>query len=440
MYVDDTIFALATPVGGALAVLRVSGKKSAALLGRVFSGKCVQKPRELCYGRLINGEGECADTCMAVYFEAPRSYSGEDMAELYLHGGAAVVREAMSVILKSGLVRVAEPGEFTKRAFMNGKMSLSSAEAVMDVIQAQTERSLKAAQEQMEGGLQGRIERLEDELRGALAGLDAAIDYPEELEEDVESALPQTLSRAEKELLLLLENGEKARLLREGARVVIAGRPNAGKSSLLNAFLDKERAIVTDVAGTTRDIIEESTDFCGVPVRLYDTAGIRESGDEVEKIGVERARGAMEKADLLFIAIDASKKLDKEEYALLEDTKDRKRIVLLCKSDLTSVVQREELPKDCMVISARTGEGMEALKDAAAKLLVGTQSAYVTNARHIAALQSAREALLQAEQAEDMECRATDIRDALLSLGAITGSSVDESVIDSIFSSFCVGK
>ncbi len=307
-------------------------------------------------------------------------------------------------------------------------------------IQAQTERSLKAAQEQMEGGLQGRIERLEDELRGALAGLDAAIDYPEELEEDVESALPQTLSRAEKELLLLLENGEKARLLREGARVVIAGRPNAGKSSLLNAFLDKERAIVTDVAGTTRDIIEESTDFCGVPVRLYDTAGIRESGDEVEKIGVERARGAMEKADLLFIAIDASKKLDKEEYALLEDTKDRKRIVLLCKSDLTSVVQREELPKDCMVISARTGEGMEALKDAAAKLLVGTQSAYVTNARHIAALQSAREALLQAEQAEDMECRATDIRDALLSLGAITGSSVDESVIDSIFSSFCVGK
>ncbi len=436
----DTIYALATPLGGALAVVRISGAKAKAILQACFSAPCESAPRSMLYGKIKDQSGETLDVCMAAFFPAPKSYTGEDMAELYLHGGAAVVRRVLCALGDTGLCRSAEPGEFTKRAFLNGKMELTRAEAVMDLINAQTALSAKAAAEQLAGSLQGRIASLEEALRYALSSLDAAIDYPEELEEDVESALPETLENARLEIEALIENGEKARLLREGARVVIAGKPNAGKSSLLNALLGQERAIVTGAAGTTRDILQESADFCGVPVRLYDTAGLRDGADEAEKIGVERAREAVENADLLLIALDASEPLCETDKALLEETKDRVRIVLLLKSDLPAVLHSEGLPSGTMSLSALTGEGIEELKEAAAMKLGRTESAMVTNARHIGALKQAKQALMQAQGAQDMDCAATDLRDALLALGAITGSAVDEAVIEGIFASFCVGK
>ncbi len=440
MHTEDTIFAFATPLGGALAVLRVSGKAAPLILKRIFGGECLSSPRKICFGRIKSESGETIDECMAVFFAAPKSYTGEDMAELYLHGGTAVCQRAAAEIEATGLGRVADPGEFTRRAFLNGKMPLSHAEAVMDVINAQTGLAAKAAEEQLEGKLHARIIALEDKLRNALSGLDAAIDYPEELEEDVESGLPGILEELRKEISALIDNGERSRILREGARVVICGRPNVGKSSLLNALLNKERAIVTSLAGTTRDILEEDADFCGVPVRLYDTAGIRRGEDEAERIGVERAKAALEKADLLLVALDASAELSDEDKRLLSSTGDRERIVLLCKSDLPELLKKESLPEGAMIVSAKTGEGINELKRAVAGRLSCGESAIVTNSRHISALKRAQKALLQAEAAEDMDCKATDLREALLSLGEISGNAVDESVIENIFSSFCVGK
>lgn len=436
----DTIFALATPVGGALAIIRISGENTAAILAEVFSADCKNAPHMLKHGFLRDKDGKNIDEVMCVFMPSPKSYTGEDMAEISLHGGYAVCRAALARLGNTNMARSAEPGEFTKRAFLNGKMSLSSAEAVMDIIGAQTERASRAAGDQLAGALHREVKGIEDELRAVLSGIDAAIDYPEELEEDVESAVPAALENASEKLRRLIKNGESSRVLREGARIVIAGKPNAGKSSLLNALLGREAAIVTDIPGTTRDILQECADFAGMPVRLFDTAGIRDSGDEVEKIGVSRARDAIEDADLLLIALDASKPLQREDVELLESTKDRTRIVLRCKSDLPAVLDTSMLPKGALTISSISGEGIETLKTTAADMLLGGESALVSNTRHIDALRAALASVEQAQRAIDTECVATDIRDSLLHLGEISGSSVDESVIQAIFSTFCVGK
>ena len=437
---NDTIHALATPIGGALAIIRISGDNTRALLKSVFSADCESAPRTLKHGFVTDENGETIDEAMCVFMPAPKSYTGEDMAELSIHGGYAVCRAALSRLGETGLSVSAAPGEFTKRAFLNGKLTLTGAEAVMDIINANTGRAARAAEDQLAGALHREIKAIEDGLCAALSGLDAAIDYPEELEEDVESSLPALLNETADRLKALIQNGENAKLLREGARVVIVGKPNAGKSSLLNALLGQDRAIVTDIAGTTRDILQESADFAGMPVRLFDTAGLRESADEVERIGVSRAREAIEKAELLLLALDASEELQETDRALLEETRDKPRIVLLCKSDLPPVLSASALPDGTLTVSALTGEGIEELKRKAASMLFGGESALITNSRHIEALRGALAAVLQAREARDMDCVATDMREALLCLGAITGSAVDASVIEAIFSTFCVGK
>lgn len=440
---NDLIYALATPVGGAIAVVRISGPGAEALLKRVFTGRGA--PREMAYGRVVDGAGETLDEAMAAFFPAPRSYTGEDMAELYLHGGQVTVRRVLALL--GCHARSARPGEFTERAFLAGKMDLAQAEAVMDLINAGAERSAKSALAQLEGRLSVRIADVERELLDALSGLEAAIDYPEELEDDVTSALPEVLAAAERELQALAGAGLSGRVLREGARVAIVGRPNAGKSSLLNALAGAERAIVTQFAGTTRDVLEETVSMEGVPVTLYDTAGIRAADDPVERIGVERARLAAERADLLLVCFDAAAPLTEEDLALLRETEGRPRIAVCNKSDLPALWSAETLAAQgisACSVSAETGEGLAALRHAiAVRVAPEQESALVTNARHIEALQLAAAAVAEARQnagGAELELVATDLREALSALGQITGRTAAADLIERIFSKFCVGK
>ncbi|MDD6047581.1 MAG: tRNA uridine-5-carboxymethylaminomethyl(34) synthesis GTPase MnmE [bacterium] len=440
---NDLIYALATPVGGAIAVVRISGPGAEALLKRVFTGRSA--PREMAYGRVVDGAGETLDEAMAAFFPAPRSYTGEDMAELYLHGGQVTVRRVLALL--GCHARSARPGEFTERAFLAGKMDLAQAEAVMDLINAGAERSAKSALAQLEGRLSVRIADVERELLDALSGLEAAIDYPEELEDDVTSALPEVLAAAERELQALAGAGLSGRVLREGARVAIVGRPNAGKSSLLNALAGAERAIVTQFAGTTRDVLEETVSMEGVPVTLYDTAGIRAADDPVERIGVERARLAAERADLLLVCFDAAAPLTEEDLALLRETEGRPRIAVCNKSDLPALWSAETLAAQgisACSVSAETGEGLAALRHAiAVRVAPEQESALVTNARHIEALQLAAAAVAEARQnagGAELELVATDLREALSALGQITGRTAAADLIERIFSKFCVGK
>ena len=440
---NDLIYALATPVGGAIAVVRISGPGAEALLRRVFTGRGA--PREMAYGRVVDGAGETLDEAMAAFFPAPRSYTGEDMAELYLHGGQVTVRRVLALL--GCHARSARPGEFTERAFLAGKMDLAQAEAVMDLINAGAERSAKSALAQLEGRLSARIVGVERELLDALSGLEAAIDYPEELEDDVTSALPEVLAAAERELHALAGAGLSGRVLREGARVAIVGRPNAGKSSLLNALAGTERAIVTRFAGTTRDVLEETVSMEGVPVTLYDTAGIRAADDPVERIGVERARLAAERADLLLVCFDAAAPLTEEDLALLRETEGRPRIAVCNKSDLPALWSAETLAAQgisACTVSAETGEGLASLRHAiAVRVAPEQESALVTNARHIEALQLAAASVAEAQQnagGAELELVATDLREALSALGQITGRTAAADLIERIFSKFCVGK
>ncbi len=440
---NDLIYALATPVGGAIAVVRLSGTGAKKLLYTVFTGRGA--PREMAYGRIVNEAGEPLDQVMAAFFPAPRSYTGEDMAELYLHGGQTTVRRVLALLGRHA--RGARPGEFTERAFLNGKLDLAQAEAVMDLINAGAERSANSALAQLTGRLSERIAAVEAQLLDALSGLEAAIDYPEELEDDVTSALPGVLAAAEAELAALIGAGLSGRVLREGARVALIGRPNAGKSSLLNALAGAERAIVTQFAGTTRDVLEEAVSMDGIPVTLFDTAGIRAADDPVERIGVERARRAAERADLLLLCFDAAAPLSEEDEALLAETAGRSRLAVCCKGDLPALWEAEALSPygiEALAVSAETGEGLAALRRAiAARIAPAAESALVTNARHIEALQRAAASVSDAEKSAggtEPELVATDLREALAALGQITGREASADLIERIFSKFCVGK
>ena len=440
---NDLIYALATPVGGAIAVVRISGEGAQALLERVFTGRGA--PREMAYGRIVDEGGETVDQAMGAFFPAPRSYTGEDMAELYLHGGQASVRRVLTLLGRHA--RGARPGEFTQRAFLAGKLDLARAEAVMDLINANAERSAKSALMQLEGRLSRRIAAIEGQLLDALAGLEAAIDYPEELEEDVTTALPAKLCAAQAELEALVAQGLNAKVLREGARVAIIGRPNAGKSSLLNALAGAERAIVTHYAGTTRDVLAEAVSIEGIPVTLFDTAGIRTAQDPVERIGVERARQAADRADLLLLCLDSASPLAEEDFALLRDAAGKPTIAVRTKCDLAPAWGMEALAPygiPTVAVSAQTEENLPALRSAiAAHIMPEGESALVTNARHIHALERAAAAVRAACEtgaAPELELIATDLRDALAALGEITGRTASSAVIERIFEKFCVGK
>lgn len=432
---QDTIYAPSTAIGGALAVIRLSGPDCRRIARGICRRDITKQPRMLLY-TLIKDGMEPIDGGMAVFMQGPNTYTGEDMLELHCHGGYGTVTAVLGLLSRQG-ARPAQGGEFTRRAFMNGKMDLSSAEAVMDLIQAKAQGSRRAALEQLQGGLFKRIEGVEELLLEALSGLDAAIDYPEEMEEEVAAQTPGYLQEALVTLNSLIEEGRRAKILREGMKIALIGRPNVGKSSLLNALLGQERAIVTDIPGTTRDILDETVSIGGIPVRLIDTAGIRQGADKAEQIGVDRARAALEQAELVLLLLDGSHALNREDRELIELTEAKKRLILRTKGDLP---QDEETFGE-LTVSSASGMGIEALKQRIIALCGLEQGdGTLTNERHIHALEMARIALLSALDSGEEDCCATDIQEALHHLGAITGKAVDEAVIDRIFARFCVGK
>ncbi|MEN6419738.1 MAG: tRNA uridine-5-carboxymethylaminomethyl(34) synthesis GTPase MnmE [Clostridiaceae bacterium] len=434
---EDTIYAPSSAIGGAIAVIRVSGDQARRVC-ELLNRDITRQPRKLTYVKLQQN-GELIDECMAVFLPAPGTYTGEDMAELNCHGGMQTIQRSLAALGSLGF-RPAEAGEFTKRAFLNGKMDLSAAEAVMDVINADAEQSLKAALLQLQGSVRREIEAVESLLLDALSGIDAAIDYPDEAEADTLLALPESLEQAKRRVETLIAESRRGRVLRDGLRVAIVGRPNVGKSSLMNALLGTDRAIVTAEAGTTRDLIDEKTSFQGVPVRLIDTAGIREADNEAERIGVDRAREAIQTADVVCAVLDASVPLSAEDETLLRETGGVTRLVLLNKSDLAQ--NGISSAPESVRVSAKTGEGLDELKTAILRLAAPERGdgAYITNERHIRALERALESLNDATCAAELDCAATDVKNALHYLGSITGTDVDASVLDRIFERFCVGK
>lgn len=430
----DTVFAPSSAIGGAICVIRVSGPDARAVSRRILSRRADDRPGRLLHVKILRS-GEVIDDAMAVFFAAPNSYTGEDMLELHCHGGSVTVRSVLSALSEAGGVP-ADPGEFTKRAFLNGRMDLSEAEAVMDVINAQAESSLKSALEQLSGSVSRRIRAVEETLLNACSAIEAAIDYPDEAGEAAYASLPAMLTQSETTVRTLIEEGRRARVLRDGLKLVILGRPNVGKSSLLNALLGEDRAIVTATAGTTRDVLDERLSVGGVPVRLIDTAGVREAKDEAERIGVDRAKQALETADAVLLVLDGSVPEGEEDLRLLKGTEGRTRIVIANKSDLGTVV------RDALPVSCKTGEGLDALKAKIAALATpaAQSTAAITNERHIRALEAALDAIVHAETQTEPDCIATDLSEALHALGAITGTDVDAEVIDRIFQNFCVGK
>lgn len=433
---EDTIYAPSTAIGGAIAVLRVSGPR-AKETARIFDRGFASEPGMMRFVR-VQDDKEPIDDAMAVYFSAPASYTGEDMVEIDCHGGHQTVQRILGLLSGLGF-RPAEGGEFTRRAFLNGKMDLAQAEAVMDIITADAEQSRKAALNQLHGSVSRAIHDVEDILLDALSEIDAAIDYPDEAEEDCIARLPEQLGAGRSKAERLLADGRRGRVLRDGLRVVILGRPNTGKSSLMNALAGFERAIVTDIAGTTRDVLDERLSFDGVPVRLIDTAGIREATDRAEQIGVDRALDEMRRADVQLVLLDGSAPLTTEDETLIETTENGiPRILVVNKCDLP----RQTDYAGAISISAKTGQGLEELKREVLRLAAPQDADCnaITNERHLHALEQACAALCSAEQAEELDCKATDIRAALQALGSITGTDVDATVIDRIFERFCVGK
>lgn len=440
---EDTIAAVATPAGtGAVALLRVSGGGAREIFTKVWKGGEL-RPRYAVLGSVMEA-GAVLDSVLATYFKGPASFTGEDTVEISCHGGVLVTRRILEALLRAG-ARVAEPGEFTQRAWLNGKLDLTQAEAVMDVISAQTDAALRAAQRQLEGAIGTRVLGLRDELLGVLAHVEAYIDFPEEdISPDTGAVLRGNIAAVHGGIGRLLATAEEGRILREGARTVLAGVPNAGKSSLLNRLLGCERAIVSEMPGTTRDTIEEVISLRGVPLRLVDTAGLRESADAIEREGVARTRRMVETADLVVEVVDAS--LPARDRVELPDEK-VKHVLVLNKADLG--VHESWQERGGVFVSCVTGEGMESLTNAILRALSDGVQAFTgmeaaVNARHKACLERAagalRAALEQLDAGAAPEFVALDLREALESLGEIVGRTDTEDLLGVIFSRFCIGK
>lgn len=449
----DTIASIATAVGtGGIAIIRISGPLSKDILAHVFAPnhtKRALQSHKMVYGCVMD-DGVRVDECMAVYMKAPRTYTTEDVVELQCHGGQVTARRVLALVLRHG-ARLAQPGEFTKRAFLGGRIDLAQAESVMGVISARTERAAQASMQQMGGYLSGRIHALQSSLLDTIAYIEAYLDYPDE---DIE---PLTAKKAAEQVKLVrdelssaLRNAKAGRMLTGGVHIVLAGSPNTGKSSLLNCLLREQRAIVTDVAGTTRDVLREDLDLNGLPVQLIDTAGLRQSADAVERIGIDRAREELLRADVVLMVIDSARSLDQEEKEILQKS-GIPLVVALNKTDLPPVLSQQKIslaaPTAVVVkTSALTGEGVDDLRQALyATALSGAspEEAYLTNERHVQAANTAVKALdggLDALDGCTLDCAALDMRAAWEALGAITGQSATEDVVDRIFEKFCLGK
>lgn len=437
-----TIAAEATPKGmGGISVIRISGPESLSALKALFRTHGVFTPGFMRHGKLISPSGEIIDDCMAVYFKKPNSYTGEDAAELYLHGSPVTVRRAMEALADTG-VRPAGPGEFTKRAFLAGKMDLSQAESVMELIGAESLYGAREALRHLEGYSAKALSVFEDEIELLLSHIGAAADYPEDdLDESVLGEIAEKTAILAEKADKLIEKTKNEAHLRDGIYTVLQGVPNAGKSSLFNAILGFSRSIVTPVAGTTRDAVSENVEINGVRFYIVDTAGLRDGGDDIERIGVDIAKNETVKADLIIRVIDGSLPFDaqKEVFSSPEGVP---VIEVLNKSDLSR--HADYGGSDMLEVSALTGEGLDELKSRMAAVLPVQTGGGLGSARQAECLMRAKDSLLLAREAAlsgmPPDCAAVDLREAALALGEITGKNVDENVIDNIFSKFCVGK
>jgi tRNA modification GTPase len=444
MTLEDTIAAISTPVGeGAIALIRVSGSEAKAIVSRIFrggTGVTKWEPRRLYLGEVCNEDGKI-DQILGTYFRAPQSYTGQDLIEISCHGGILVTRQILALLLRQG-ARSAEPGEFTQRAFLNGKMDLTQAEAVMDVIHAQTELALRAANEQLAGRLGSELRQLQDALLTTLAHVEAYIDFPDEqIDPDTGLTLNERLKDIGRRLQRLLGTAEQGRILRHGLRTVIYGEPNVGKSSLLNLLLGYDRAIVSEIAGTTRDTIEDTINFHGIPVRLIDTAGARESRDRLEQEGIRRTRIELEQADLILHMVDASSPRKENTPS------DQKRLLILNKVDLG--LHPDWQDADGIRFSCKTDFGREALENEIRNRVMGgevsLQNSHIAiSARHQSCLREAEQAVQKASegiaQNQLPELIAVDLRAALDGIGDVVGKVDTEDLLGKIFSEFCIGK
>ncbi len=458
---DDVIAAISTPAGvGGIGIVRMSGEGCIAIADAVFCGKKGKKLRDkkshtISYGTVIDPKtGEIIDEVLAMVMKAPNTYTKEDVVEFDSHGGNLVVRKILEALLNKG-ARLAEPGEFTKRGFLNGRIDLAQAEAVIDIIHSKTELSRQAAMNQLEGRLTREVRSMRNILLDMIATIEAAIDYPEhDVEEDTYRQMYEKSKMLITQMEKMLASADRGKIIRDGLETVIVGKPNVGKSSLLNWFLEEERAIVTDVPGTTRDTLEEYVNIEGIPVKIVDTAGIRQTGDIVEQIGVEKSKEYAVRADLILMMADMSRPLDDEDREILELIRGKKALVLLNKTDLEPRLRKEELlpyvgEENIICISVLENKGFEGLTARLKDLFFGGEVATAAdgllgNVRHRNALYQAKESMeralvtIQTRMPEDFI--SMDLQDANGFLGEITGDRVDEEIIDRIFTKFCLGK
>lgn len=452
----DTIAAISTPRGeGGIGIIRISGDKSFEILERIFNTK--NPNRDLGFYKFnygfIHDNGKIVDEVMAVRMKAPKTYTCEDVVEINCHGGHLISEKVLELVLKNG-ARHAEQGEFTKRAFMNGRIDLSQAEAVMDIIHGKTEKSISLSLEQLRGDLRDKIASFKKALLDVTAHVNVVLDYPEEgIDDPLPSNLRENLENVYAEADRLISSYDKGKKIKEGIKTVIAGKPNVGKSTLLNSLLKEERAIVTHIPGTTRDVIEEIINIKGIPLVLTDTAGIRKTEDIVENIGVEKSKKFIENADLVLLVLDASRELENEDREVIEEIQNhnKKTIVLLNKIDLERKIELEEFNlENILEISAKDNIGIEDMEERIYSYIVeenvedSSEKLIITNIRHKTALEKTKDAIRNIFETIDagmpMDLISVDLKEALDSLSEITGEISSEDILDHVFGNFCVGK
>ena len=456
----DTIAAISTPPGeGAISIVRLSGDQALTIANKVYQSGNKQlldvPSHTIHYGHIVDPKSEqLVDEVMVSVMRAPRTFTREDVVEINCHGGIVVVNQILQLLLREG-ARLAEPGEFTKRAFLNGRVDLSQAEAVMDLIRAKTDKAMGVALNQLDGNLSALIRSLRQEILETLAQVEVNIDYPEydDVEELTTKLLLEKAQMIQQRIEVLLATSQQGKVLREGLSTAIIGRPNVGKSSLLNHLLREEKAIVTDIAGTTRDVIEEYVNVRGVPLKLIDTAGIRETEDIVEQIGVARSRKALAESELILLVLNQSEPLTIEDEQLLEATKGLKRIILLNKTDLPKQLEEDKLlslieDEPVFAVSVANNEGLDRLETAISELFFGGQTGerdatYVSNTRHIALLEKAaislQEVIAGIDAGMPVDLVQMDMTRCWDYLGEVVGDSVQDELITQLFSQFCLG-
>ena len=459
MKITDTIAAISSAAGNSgIGIIRVSGDEAIEVVDKIF--RPANKNKKLAnveshtvhYGHIMDGD-KTLDQVLVIVMKNPHSYTGEDTVEIDCHGGMLILKKVLDLVLKNG-ARTAEPGEFTKRAFLNGRIDLSQAEAVMDLINSKNDFALNSSIEQLKGGVSDAIKDIRKDIIYHIAFIESALDDPEHIsldgyDEEITKILNENINKISK----LVNSFDNGRIMKEGIKTVILGKPNAGKSSLLNLMLGEDRAIVTDIEGTTRDTLEENINFNGLSLKIIDTAGIRDTEDLVERIGVNKAKEIAKEGDLIIYVVDGSRELDDNDREIIKLINDKQAIILVNKSDMDTVINIDELKKDSnrdvILFSAKNGEGMEQLEEEIRNMFYSgkvtyNDQVYITNARHKEALENALESLKQVKNSVDAgmpeDFYSIDLMDAYTDLGLIIGESVEDDLVNEIFSKFCMGK